>query len=85
MYDDKVYMMENSESIMTKIRKKSREINCISDRINVVNKHVFEKECGNMPTYALVDCTLDCIKRNQVTGSSRKTCNIKCKSGKKSV
>lgn len=70
---------------MTKSKKGSKEVNCISDCINVLNKHVCQSECGKIRSNPSFECTVDCVKRNQVTGSSRKTCGIKCKEGKKEV
>jgi len=70
---------------MTKSRRNGKEINCISDCVNVVNKQVCEKKCGKIRSIPSSECTVDCVKRNQETGSSRKTCGIKCKSGKKEV
>jgi len=70
---------------MAKSQKNSKQVNCVSDCINVLNKHVCQKKCGKIRTNASFECTVDCVNKNNTTGSSRKTCGIKCKEGKKEV
>lgn len=66
-------------------KKSLKQVNCVSDCINTLNKHVCQSKCGKIRTNASFECAVDCVKKNQKTGSSRKTCGIKCKNGKKEV
>ena len=68
---------------MAKSKTGSKEVNCISSCINALNKRVCEGKCGKIRSNPSFECTADCVKRNQVTGSSRKVCGIKCKNNTK--
>jgi hypothetical protein len=68
---------------MTKSKTGSKEVNCISDCVNALNKRVCQGQCGKIRSNPSFECTVDCVKRNQETGSSRKKCSIKCKNNKK--